>query len=105
MNSMLKTFIAYGLSFLFFSAAFHVDHYHSLHDGYSICDISCDDEKHHFISYQCEKCLNKNNRLIIQECINFLYNEYKTAFFSINASFNETFIPFNLYSRPPPSLI
>jgi len=105
MNIMLKTFIAYGLSFLFFSAAFHVDHYHSLHDGYSICDISCDDEKHHFISYQCEKCLNKNNRLIIQECINLLYNEYQTGFFSINASFNQTFIPFNLYSRPPPSLI
>ena len=66
MNRMLKTFIAYGLSFLFLSAVFHVDHHHQdHHDGYSICDISCDDAKHHSISHQCEKCLNKNNLSLI----------------------------------------
>ena len=83
MNRMLKTFIAYGLSFLFLSAVFHVDyHYQDHHDGYSICDINCDDEKHHSISHQCEKCLNKNNRLIVQECIDLPYNKYKIALYS-----------------------
>jgi len=34
MNKMLKTFISYGLSFLFMSASFHVDlHYQDNYDG------------------------------------------------------------------------
>ena len=106
MNRMLKTFISYGLSFLFMSATFHVDlHYQDNHDGYSICDISCDEEKHHSISHQCEKCLNKNNRLVVQEFIDLPYNKYKRALYSLNENFNETFIIFSLYSRPPPSLL
>ena len=72
MNKMLKTFISCGLSFLFMSATFHVDlHYQDNYDGYSICDISCDEEKHHSISHQCEKCLNKTNRLIAQEFMSY----------------------------------
>ena len=106
MNKMLKTFISYGLSFLFMSASFHVDlHYQDNYDGYSICDISCDEEKHHSISHQCEKCLNKTNRLIAQEFIELSSNEYRTALYSSNEIFEDEIIPFNLYSRPPPSLL
>ena len=75
MNRMLKTFIVYGLSFLFISATFHVDLYNQdNHDGYSICDISCDEEKHHSISHQCDECLNNTNRLIAQEFIELSFN-------------------------------
>ena len=103
---MLKTFISYGLSFLFLSAIFHVDlHHQHHHDGYSICDISCDDEKHHSKSHQCEKCLNKKNRLIVQECIDLPFNGDRIRFYSLNESFDHRSIPFNLYSRPPPSLL
>ena len=106
MNKMLKTFISYGLSLLFMSASFHVDlHYQDNYDGYSICDISCDEEKHHSISHQCEKCLNKTNRFISQEFIELSSNEYRTALYSSNEIFEDKIIYFNLYSRPPPSLI
>ena len=106
MNRMLKTFIIYGLSFLFLSAAFHVELYHQDHqDGYSICDINCDDEKHHSISHQCEKCLNKTNRLIAQEFIELSSNEYRTALYSSNENFEDKIIPFSLYSRPPPTFL
>ena len=106
MNKMLKTFISYGLSFLFMSASFHVDlYYQDNYDGYSICDISCDEEKHHSISHQCEKCLNKTNRFISQEFIELSSNEYRTVLYSSNENIENKFIPFNLYSRPPPSLI
>ena len=45
MSKMLKSFITYGLSILLLSATLHVDLYHHEHyDGYSICDIDCDDE-------------------------------------------------------------
>ena len=106
MNKMLKTFISYGLSFLFMSATFHVDlHYQDNYDGYSICDISCDEEKHHSTNHKCEKCLNKTNRLIVKEFIELSSNEYRTALYSSNENFEDKIIPFNLYSRPPPSLI
>ena len=106
MNRILKTFIVYGLSFLFISAMFHVDLYnHDNHDGYSICDISCDEEKHHSKSHQCEKCLNKTNRLIAQVFIELSSNEYRTELYSSNENFEDKIIPFNFYSRPPPSLI
>ena len=105
MNKMLKSFISYGLSIMVLSAILHVDLYHEHYDGYSICDISCDEEKHHSISHQCEKCLNKINRLIAQEFIELSFNEYRTALYSSNKDFEDKIIYFNLYSRPPPSLI
>ena len=106
MNKMLKTFISCGLSFLFMSATFHVDlHYQDNYDGYSICDISCDEEKHHSISHQCEKCLNKTNRLIAQEFIELSSNENRTALYSSNENFEDKIIPFSLYSRPPPTFL
>ena len=105
MNKMLKSFISYGLSIMVLSAILHVDLYHEHYDGYSICDISCDEEKHHSISHQCEKCLTKTNRLIVQEFIELSSNEYRTALYSSNENFEDKIIPFNLYSRPPPSLI
>ena len=103
---MLKTFISYGLSFLFMLALFHGDlHYQENHDGYSICDISCNEEKHHSISHQCEKCLNKTNKFIVQGFIELSSNKYRTALYSSNEIFKDKIISFNLYSRPPPSLI
>ena len=106
MKTILKNIITYGLSLLVVATIIHIDHHvDEYQDGYSICDISCDDEKHHSISHQCEKCLNKNNRLVVQEFIDLPYNKYKRALYSLNENFNETFIIFSLYSRPPPSLL
>ena len=106
MNRILKIIISCGLSFLFLSTVFHVDyHYQDHHDGYSICDIGCDDKKHHSISHQCEKCLNKNNKQIVQEFIDLSYNKYNRALYSSTENFNKTFTIFSLYSRPPPSLL
>ena len=103
---MLKTFILYGLSFLFLSATFHVELYHQdHHDGYSICDINCDDEKHHSISHRCETCLNKKNRLIVQECINLSFNGLGTSLYSLNESCDDRTTLFILYIRPPPKLL
>ena len=102
---MLKSFISSALSIMLLSATLHVDLGHEHYDGYSICNIDCDDEKHHSISHQCEKCLNKTNRLIVQEFIELSSNEYRTALYSSNEIFEDKIIYFNLYSRPPPSLI
>jgi len=102
---MLKSFISYGLSIMLLSATLHVDLDHEHYDGYSICDIDCDDEKHHSINHKCEKCLNKTNRLIVKEFIELSSNEYRIALYSSNENFEDKIIPFNLFSRPPPSLL
>ena len=102
---MFKHFIKYTLSILFLSATLHVDLYHEHHEGYNICDINCDNESHDSISHQCEKCLKKNNRLIIQENIDLSFNESSVLSLSPDKSFKHSLSIFNLYSRPPPSLL
>jgi len=102
---MLKTFITYGLSILFLSATLHIDLHHEHYDGYSICDIDCDDEKHHSINHQCEKCLNKNNRLLIQRSNDLSLNRDGLLLCSSYESVKYSYSHFNLYSRPPPSLL
>ena len=103
---MLNNFIVYGLSLLLLTASFHIESHHNDHsDGYSICNIDCDDEKHHSITHQCEKCLNKNNRLIVQECVELSFNGNGIFFYSLNDSFDNALTYFNLFSRPPPALL
>ena len=105
MNKMLKLFISYGLSIIILSVTLHVDLHHEHYDGYSICEIDCDDEKHYSINHQCERCLNKTNRLIVQECIDFSLDEHGTLIYSLNEKFNNSPKPYSIYSRPPPSLL
>ena len=108
MSTMLKTFITYLISILFLIGTFHLDlqtHNYDYSEDYAICEISCDENEHHSSPHLCEKCLNKNNRLIVQEFIDLPYNKYKRALYSLIESFNETFTIFSLYSRPPPSLL
>ena len=103
---MLNNFIVYGLSLLLLTASFHIESHHNDHsDGYSICNIDCDDEKHHSITHQCEKCLNKNNRLIDQECVELSFNGNGIFFYSLNDRFDDALTYFNLLSRPPPALL
>ena len=87
------------------SATFHVDLHHEHHDGYSMCDIDCHDEKHHPMDHHCEKCLNKTNRLVVEGCIDFLFDEHVPLLYSLNERFNDSPKPYSTYSRPPPSLL
>ena len=103
--NMFKHFITYTLSILFLSATLHIDHHHEHHDGYNICDVNCDNESHDSLSHQCEKCLKENNRLIVQETIDLSFNEGSLLLLSSDESFNHSLSIFNLYSRPPPSLL
>ncbi|GIS54668.1 hypothetical protein Ct9H90mP29_17100 [bacterium] len=88
--NMFKHFITYTLSILFLSATLHVDHHHEHHDGYSICDVNCDNESHDSLSHQCEKCLKENNRLIVQETIDLSFNEGSLLLLSSDESFNHS---------------
>ncbi len=105
MNGVLKKIISYGLSLMLLSATLHVDLDHEHYDGYSICDIDCDDEKHHSKTHLCEKCLNNNNSLTKREKDVFLIETNRFALLFSTIYFKTSFLNFSLYSRPPPSLI
>ncbi len=102
---MLKTFITYGLSFLFLIGTFHFDSQsHTYTEDYAICEISCDDMEHHSSHHLCEKCLNKYNRLILINYSDLLYiDDYRQILETLNKDYISRFSFFKIYSRPPPA--
>ena len=104
MYRILKTSITYGLSVLFLIGTFHFDlQNHTYSEGYSICEISCDEDKHQSSPHLCEKCLNKDNRLISPHCSDLVPKDaYKISLLLLDQNFITIFSYFNLYSRPPP---
>ena len=103
---MLKNIITSILSLLLLATIFHVDHHIGEHQGaYTICDISCDDEKHHATNHKCQKCLNKNQNLHSKKEIDNLINQRKIRYRTVKNIIYVKSIIFDLNSRPPPSLI
>ena len=106
MKTILKNIITYGLSLLVVATIIHIDnHVDEYQDGYSICDISCNDEKHHSTNHQCTKCLNKNQKLYLLKEIDFSINQKTADSYNIKNIIYVKSIIFDLHSRPPPSLI
>ena len=103
---MLKNITTSILSLFLLSTIVHVDNDMVKHQGgYTICDISCDDEKHHATNHKCQKCLNKNqNSHFIKEIDNSI-NQRKIRYRIVKNIIDVKSIIFDLNSRPPPSLI
>ncbi len=103
---MLKNITTSTLSLFLLAINIHVDHHIGEHQGgYTICDISCDDEKHHAANHKCQKCLNKNQKLhSIKESDNSI-NQRKIRHHIVKNIIDVKSIIFELNSRPPPSLI
>ena len=103
---MFKNITTYTLSVFLFVTIIHADnHMHEQQDGYTICDISFDDEKNHVTSHKCQKCLNKNQKIYsIKEVDNFI-NERKIRYCIVKNIIDFKSIIFDLNSRPPPNLL
>ena len=103
---MLKNMTKSILSLFLLASIIHVDHYVGEHqDGYTICDISCDDEKHHATNHKCKKCLNKNQNSHSTKEIDNSINQRKIRYCVVKNTIDVKSIIFDLNSRPPPSLI
>ena len=102
---MLKNLNTSILSLFLLASIIHVDHYVGEHqDGYTICDISCDNEKHHWVDHKCQKCLNKNQKLVSIKDIDNSINQKKIRYSIVKNTIDVKSIIFDLNSRPPPSL-
>jgi len=103
---MLKNITKSILSLFLLATIVHGDHHISEHqEGYTLCDISCDNEKHHVTNHQCQKCLNKNQRLHPIIAIDYSNNQKSINYLNVKYIFYVQLIIFDLNSRPPPSLI
>jgi len=103
---MLKNTTTSILSLFLLATIIHVDHHVGKHQGgYTICDISCEDEKHHASNHQCQKCLNENQKLHSIKEIDNSINQRKIRYRIVKNIIDVKSIFFDLNSRPPPSLI
>lgn len=103
---IMKKILALFLSALFIGNLLHVDsHDHESTNGYFFCSAECDNEKHRSFSHDCVKCINKNNKVVFQSTMESPVNKYKTRLSFSEKGFNNSVKLFNLYSRPPPSLL
>tara|TARA_Y100000768_G_scaffold351010_1_gene301594 strand:+ start:241 stop:552 length:312 start_codon:yes stop_codon:yes gene_type:complete len=103
---MLKNITASIFSLFLLVTTFHVDyHVRELKEGYGLCDISCNDEKHHLINHNCQNCLNKIQRLHSVKEIDNSINQRKIRHLIVKNEIDVKSIVFDLNSRPPPSLI
>ena len=102
---MLKNITTSTLSLFLLAINVHVDHHIGEPQvGYTICDISCDDEKHHAANHKCQKCLNKNQKLHSIKEIDDSINQRKIRYSIVKNTIDVKSIIFDLNSRPPPSL-
>ena len=102
---MLKNLNTSILSLFLLASIIHVDHYvGEYQDGYTICDIICENEKHHLVNHQCQKCLNKNQKLHSLYEIDNSINQRKIRYSIVKNTIDVKSIIFDLNSRPPPSL-
>ena len=103
---MLKNITSSILSLFLLATIVHVDHHMVEDQGwYTICDISCDDEKHYATNHKCQKCLNKNKKLHFIKEIDNSINQRKIRYRIAKNIIDVKSIIFDLNSRPPPSLI
>ena len=106
MKNILKVLLSTGLSFFLLTSAIHIDSNNlNFTDGYSICEINCDDEGHYFSYHQCEKCIVKQTQADRQECFEITYQKNPQFYIYYNLNKNKTVINHSLYSRPPPQII
>ena len=103
-KKIIRILASSALALSIISGVLHLDHYiQHEHDGYYVCNISCNDDGHHSISHQCDKCLvNDFNNPIFEKSSNIIFNQEKYNFFNLKIRAKSTTTDYTSYSRPPP---
>ena len=105
MKNFLNNIITFGLSCILIDAVLHIEYHIDKHEGgYNICKIGCEEKKHHSINHQCQKCLNKNQKLYFLEQNSDFFTLNVNAYYTITGIIYAEPIIFDLHIRPPPSL-
>ena len=101
-----KSFISYGVIFSILLTVLHTNvHYHEKHDGYSFCDVKCNEKKHHLDNHQCEICINNNSAITLVNICSKISYKYFSHIVTKFEYQKKSYLNSNLLSRPPPALI
>lgn len=104
-KNYINNIISLGLSFFLMVSVVHIEYHLDEHkEGYNICKIDCQKEKHHSFNHHCQKCLNKCQKLyFVKENIHSFNHNVIEYYIAESIAYIESTI-FDLHSRPPPSL-
>ena len=101
----LKSFITYWFIFSTILTVLHTDvHDHEKHDGYSFCDVECNERNHHLDNHQCEICINNNSTIILVSTCSKISYKYFSHIITKFEYQKKSYLFSNLLSRPPPAL-
>ena len=106
MNFLFRSFITCIIIFCSFLITVHIDeHVDEKHEGYSICNIDCNEGDHHNYNHQCEFCVHNGStitRTNTSSKISYKNYSYLIPKFKYQ---KKTTLHSNLLSRPPPKLL
>ena len=106
MKIVLKATITFVLSILILSNTLIREPSSIFNDpGYGICNIGCNTADHHSNAHKLTKCVDKETKINYQACIDFLFEKSHNLFLLSRGNIGSGFTLFNLYSRPPPSIL
>lgn len=104
MQFCIKSFITYGIIFSTLLTVIHIDvHDHEKHDGYSFCDVECNERHHHLNNHQCEICINNNSTIILVNVGSKISYKYFSHIITKFEYQKKSYLVSNLLSRPPPA--
>tara|TARA_A100000164_G_scaffold58152_1_gene46818 strand:- start:1050 stop:1367 length:318 start_codon:yes stop_codon:yes gene_type:complete len=102
---MFKKIFSSILTILIVSAGLHVDTHHKLFfDGNYVSNFDNKEDEHSHLSDHCEKCLVKNNNIIVKTYFESNFS-FKSNFLQPSNSRHADYSQFtcSLFSRPPPN--
>ena len=103
---IINNFITSGLCYVIISNGFIVDIDHQDSNvKYGVCNVDCKNKKHHQSLHKCEKWKDKQEKLYTITPSTIFVHELELLFSTERDNINNAPNLFNLYSRPPPSLI
>lgn len=106
MKKILKNLTPFGLSILILWDMFGLKSHLPIHNAApGMCNTDCDNQEHHSIVHQLEKWTDKETKVHFKKYIDFSFDELFNPIHSLDENNKNYFVPFNLYSRPPPSIL
>ena len=106
MKIFVNKLLSLSLLFCFLNTIFHFhSHAHYFDETINEKLIDQKNDGDYYFSNECDKCLTKNNKL---ECLYYTvesFNPFPTLSKNKTENFTNYSIYFNIYSRPPPSII
>ena len=107
-KKLILGFLNVSLCIMILSSSLHLkEHSRNKNDGYTICAPGCEEDTHHSINENCERCINNRNhpKLFYNTPFYKYKNNKSRSIFGDVFVFNKYLVFSFNFSRPPPEKI